>query len=693
MNKIMEIIGKMLELNTETRLIPFLNHLGKFEYLVCLDMGCGNTSVAIYKIKSTGTRKLLRWKYWNIGLDGTFEEVVNLSIPTMLGYDGKLQPVIGPEALGYRNAIENFKAVPNKTNLKKNFKNVGGGIYGGKTVSLEELWSDYFQKVFEYILEKAIETYPDFSKENIILVVARPAATMWEKCADKYKDIIVKGTKLEEHQILTFSEAKASMQYIRTEKQLQLNWKNGVIVIDLGASTIDIEYRSYKEPSQEYSITMAGKDVDYLLGNEILSQIYPTEMRQLGLKHNELPNEKFFEDHITELQTSRTLYAHRMRSSKENISSDGTSVNISYCKDEGTQWKTADTNLLHHILSTKKFTFECDDGMMAAFMNNQPLDNVSLTVEGTWYEHLEKLVHFVLQKIGANGKSIDKIIVTGGTANLIGVKEHIEAGAKDAGWLNVPVVVLNQPADYERTVPYGSASYLLNVINNIGMMEKFPETLKEALKNDILVSSTEKLGNKISPIVVKKVYDKIDLWAGLPDGVARTSINGLLKGINEIQIWPQDIDSAIQKANMEIANLIQNPNLPTTIEEIQKFLDSLSMQQKYNDAITIQNVPFALQTNKIVHVISTQFRDLHIFNFFNKWFHLKMRKGGNDTLLKSKHRKKVQEKLKTSNEISRNLVLMLQEEFKKEFEQTDAFGLVDTIIEGLERKIDQAMFM
>lgn len=690
--RIRRIIGTMLEIMDESELETFLSAMenGVYQYIITFDMGCGNTSAAICRNGKTSYPKLLPWQYSYLDEEGKIKKVKDLSIPTIFGYDDD-EPVLGPEAFLYGDAVENFKAVPNDDILDGTiFPQVGDFM----DVPLRRVWKRYFTKAFDTALKAAREICPDIDSKNVIFVVAHPADSVWEENLDSYKNLIAEGTGLEKKQVITFSEAKASMQYVRVEKKMEMDWEKGVIVIDLGASTIDIEYLAYDQEPQEYSITMAGREVDRLLGHEILAQLYPEELSQL--EADELPDDDFFKKHEDELGVSRRTFSWRVRNIKENISAFRMPQPFIYYTPDGKHARlTFDHIQLENLLATKAFSFNCSDPNIAAFMNAQAEnEKVKQSVKDTWYQYLEKLVAYVLQKVGENGKYADKIVVTGGTANLIGIEDHIKMGVRAADWPDVETVVLNQPADYERTVPYGSASYLTNVTRNLPEILNFPRKLSEAVKEDMVAVSASIIRDSVYELAVDAVKEKIDKWAALPKKDQESSVNALKKSVGKIRISDKKLADAVNHAAIEINRYFNGAHWDETQKVINQFLNTLSIAKSYDHPISIGVIKCRLNGQKIGAVARDSFASLSIGDLIKGfWNSVAYEITNDDKPLRPSARKSLANNFSSQNQIYADLLSPIKKEFQSTFDSTEGFGIVEQVVARLETDINQAMFI
>lgn len=693
--KMNSIIKKMLEITKDDEFNKLKEGIieERFKYLMTVDMGCGNTSLAVYKI-ADGEVQLIVWEYLEQGTYGNIQNIKDFSIPTILGFN-VVNPVIGPEAMRYGGAVENFKTIPSNDNLDSIIYDKVGNV---KDIPLRSIWECYFKLVMNIGMNKARERIQDISNENIIFVVAHPSDDTWIDYLDSYKHLICKGTGLNSGQVITFSEAKAAMQYIKTFKNYKIDWENGVIIIDLGASTIDIAYLAYGQKQKEYSITMAGKEVDRILGHKVLSEFYPNELNNYEL--NELPDDQFFWNHRYELALGKREFSYLMRGMKEDACKG-----IPRTFTRNGESITIDAHLIQHLLSTVKFDFIAYNPAIAEYMNNQSGMQV---VHGTWYDHLDKLVRYVLREIAANGRYADKIIVTGGTANLFGIDDCIRDAIRDTwgdNWCDDwddRMIILNQLADYEKTVPYGSAAYLGKVINHMNDMSKFPGKLEEILTEEVTKKVAPAILKAIAPLVAQSMQNVVDDWAALPERANKSSINALRNNLERININQNTIDNAIDAAIGNVNANINIAQLGRTKNVIEDFLSNLSIDQAYKRPIGNIKIQCHMTTASIRQVAVESVRQLDInacitgllnmiLRFVNWILH------GNDGRLPRRIRMNIKNNFNANfleqNIISDELLKVIYKEFPATFKANEGFGMFASLMEGLEMDINQAMFM
>ena len=709
----LDIIGKMLEMEQEER-DCFIAKLikGEYKYLITFDMGCGNTSAAVVKIAEYDytCTNLVLWRYlsdWQ--KDGVRVELKGLSIPTMLGYDETGKAVIGSEALLLGDVAANFKTLPVRNSLAAQFPEIGCCT----NVPLGGVWRDYFAVAFRKILKEAKKKYPDITSDNLIFVVAHPADEKWMNCLEEYRELIEDGTRLQKEQILTFSEAKASMEYVCAEKGA-LDWSKGVIIIDMGASTLDVEYLvSGKEfLKMECSLAMAGKEVDGLLGNEVLLTLFPDQLENVSIKTdapqnniielypNEVTEDAFFSIHDKVFGSADTqqLFLWNMRRIKESVSGFGRNEYDPNEAGGAIGNLVLDRNFLESILATKQFSITCSDPAIAMFMTGGKIG--VLEVENTWYGFLSKFVEYVATEISKQPDSIlaDKIIVTGGSANLPNVKYYINQGIQAAGWKDWNsdnIIVMGQPSDYERTVPYGSASYLLKVMKYTPVMLEFPGKLMRTLEADLCFKCSTIIRDEIYPVVSKKIQTVLNQWAS-PNNNIDTSINGLKKEIDKIEISQEEIDAAVTSADKKISALNMTEVAGKTVAQISSFLNSISVNGTYDKSVDFDKIKLSIDivmiknaimrscdTNKLLQKYFTGLQAI-MFLFGIKKAHNKLNVKARNNFIMNFQRK---------NSIGADICAAIQEQFKKEFAATEGFGMVEEIIRSLETDINQAMFL
>lgn len=599
MKKIYEILGSILEMN-EKELQSFLDYIKKEnkKYIICVDMGCGGTSAVYYAIES-GFIKVIKWTY----MDEKGEKLIRkVGIPTIIGYKDR-ESVIGPEGLRYGRACENFKKIPRDDNLDKVAVTLLGFFGDEYRVSLRELWTDYFRKVGEqclqYISEQECKTC---SKEDVLFVVAHPASREWKErdILNNYKNMIGKGIGLVPEQIITISEAKAAMQYTRRLKDKKVNWEKGVLIIDLGASTIDIEYLSNKQPDPlEWAITMAGKEVDKLLAYYILSKCYYEFADRFPQIDDYLFEEEFDDDAFEQLtRETRAAFMYRVRKSKETICTYGqmpvkeNEKVFNFVAEIPTGERTV-SNLvsLEELLQNIEFSFECQDISIAKYLNK---GEESQIVKGSWYSHLEGLLSYVLNYLRNKGCGVSDIIVTGGSCQLVGIEKHIREVIKAStieGKDKMAITMLDDANDYESTVPFGSVYYVGDTIKYLEDIERFPEKLRIALNHELI--SNRKLAKCITSGVTELVFEEINNafkeWIEYP--FVEASTLQVLKSLIVKKMYSISEENIGRKVKERI-NLFET-NSEKELEKVYAIINEFLMhlsQEMYNYSVNLTGV-------------------------------------------------------------------------------------------------------
>lgn len=696
-SKSLRIIQNMLESSNGEELTQLISAMreGQYRYILAFDMGCGNTSSAIGALRGDEMDFSIPWDYQYMS-HGELKEMKNsISIPTMLGYSGS-EPVLGPEAMRFGDAAESFKNVPSPGNLQR----VYGSVGDRKNVTLGEVWQDFFRAAFRRALEAAAAkiTNPAPSPDNVIFAVAHPADQKWEKHLDAYKELICRATGLKPWQVITFSEAKASMQYVRACKEYPLDWAKGVVIIDLGASTIDVEYLAYDQEPMEASITMAGRDVDRLLGHWVLRQMYPEALD--ALPANQLPDEAFFQAHKEEIGMNKRAFSYMMRLIKEQVCGSDAPVEVRFRIGGEIRKAAVDRNLLQSLLKTESFPFICYNVALANYINGVR-EMATQRVQGTWYGYLEKITAYLFSQIMQKNRQTDTIIVTGGTANLAGIREAVLAGARAAGVNDVELRVMSDPLDYEKTVPFGSLSYIRNVLRNTETILAFPDQLKKIVLSDLAQYVPRTIRDAIHPSVSGRIAQKLDEWEQLPENHPDSSLNGLVRTVQKIYDREDDqkeLDGQVEAAFARIG-AANEATLPETFGAVNGLLKMLSSSGAYDQPISLRRVNCRVSTEDIITGIGNSIPNVCVglFDGMFLWYlgH------GHDTLISSKprifgrpsRRSLVKKNVKEKNPFYAGILSPIEDALRAEYESSGGFGIVEQTMEDLEKHINQAMFL
>lgn len=507
---------------------------GEFEYLLTFDMGCGNTSAAIISLTASAVRQMIVWPKANNPRSGA------VATETILGRYGE-DFYYGDLATRFRGYVENFKVIPGKKNLDATKYYVGSTE--SPMMTLREAWTKYFEMTLSNALYYASDFAQKISaapvkKENTILLVAHPAGEAWSNELLNYRAMIMDATKLPPEQVITFSEAKASMMYARQKgKNGRFILQGGVdsLVIDLGASTIDILHIDAQgAPKKEFSISFAGRNVDEIIGYNILKELYPNEMK--AQPKNKIPNSDFFRNN--KLLLDRAGFKYAVRHAKEGVCDPSEKGEDAVCSISVARGKIfmLKRSWIFDLLKKQVVCVSGVDMEFAQFMD--PNANAN-SVTGTWNEILTQVVAY-----NAKGMSPRcQIIVSGGTANLVGVEECVRAGALQDG-IGVPqLVVLNHPDDYNSTVPMGSGDYMLRVLKNLDTLEKFPQELTAIISSWLKDCAVLCLAAPITTDAIKKMNDILRTWA---NAQGEDTINNLVAQIKNSVTYNQDeIDTLV----------------------------------------------------------------------------------------------------------------------------------------------------
>ncbi|RKJ21313.1 hypothetical protein D7X48_04985 [bacterium D16-50] len=736
--------------------VEWLDRIQSCEYLIILDMGCGSTSAAILDLKEfvrNGAVKLQEYLYpilWNYKTpsargNGTLEMAnKQVSIPTLIGYSD-LKPLIGPEALNTGNVCENFKACPSDQNLNKVVLQIATWDRKLLFRRLADVWPDYFgclmDQICRWIQEKRIGQGDRLTmRQNTLMMVAHPAGAEWSRQSvlKSYRDIISRGTGLPKENILTISEAKAAMQYVRRKYDKALDFHTGVVIIDIGASTIDVEYlaRDLAEP-YEYSLTMAGRDVDLLLLHYVLEKVFPSTMQEYPDPRS-LPEEKFFGEFCS---CTSALLKWNMRSSKEDISnmeydSAQRGSSFSYTLRDKEIVMSADvlcgllgdeTNdpLTGAMFGGRSFAVSYPLEM-AAYVHDmragageaEPWGFAVQVVEDTWYGHLENLIRYVMDDLGQNERRAAQVIVTGGSCRLAGIRPHIWNAIRNSEMgaflcREDQILYMDKENDYENSVPFGGGYYVGGLLGRLNVLQEFPQRLYKVLFQELKGAAAREITRELNALVRGITLETLEWWKNQPlkkaDGTQNEDcstyrLNEKLKSdCTRIFQETAKLNEAMERATK---NIVPKVSLPDTMRVIMNLLDTLA-GAKFTGTVDTDAVKIRLPVERVSRAVREVDPDtLHLEfwksiggllqdlgNTILNWFGMGVER--DDILRSASYRAAVYEAYKGSERdsvewlLEKEISLRLDYEFKK----TDIFNIPDQIIRGLKQDVMRALYL
>ena len=710
--KMKDNLKQFLEFPDDQTLDNFIRNWNQYKYIVCIDMGCGNTSAAwspLFQRNYQDTTALVLWRYPNTPGQ---ESTSNLSIPTMIGYEVEYgsneRPIIGPKALANGAVAQNFKEIPTASNLKAMIYDLELPFTEEKIQkSRQMIWEDYFRKIWEHMQDEANAKNISLGKANTLIVVAHPASEDWKRVLSNYKDLICKGTRFDPEQVITFSEAHAAMQYLNYLGRANLSLVEGILVIDLGASTIDVEYLSKDNPTpQEFSITMAGREVDAILGHHFLEQWFPGEMSAYPNK-NQLPEDDFFNNHGDQLgYKTKSEFEYLIRVFKEDL------CNLALaggCEKEMVfSFNTLNpisfsASHLQNLLKTSGFPVR-----IPLFMATV---NGTQTQKKTWFGTLQELITYSMDALG--DKPLKNIVVTGGSCRLVGVRECIEEGIRKSErgqqgraenlFHKDGIVFLNQDLDYERTVPYGSIYYMSRVLDHLDDMQNFPAQLEMTLKEEWIPEATKQLTEEIYAMTKGKLQQALTEWYNLPKEDKNYPPQGLQEIIGKHMgaIQESDAGNCISSGVKKLQNIINasfsagdhsDPDpFCKTVTCLQNFLQSLA-STKYTGDLNVKdvmlNINLAQMKSKILFITSQS--DLNalqkgFWGNLQKWFNI----------YKKAYRNNIYNRFLPENgpTIKEGIHKIVLSELNSAYARNNGFGLGEQILGKMDKDIKRALFL
>ncbi len=242
--------------------ITDISQLDKIDYCVALDHGGGSSSAARMNLQKEADPKPRLLKISRKG---------ELSVWSHIGYDarpGENGPItIGKKAMNRRYQYSNYKGVPTERALKReitpdNFPDDSDEARNAGR-QMEELTRDYIRKLFEDMLSHQDNAeLRNADRARMLIIVGHPSSEAWKKEANRKNLIRIVKEATGVSNVLTTCESNAAILYAM-ENRSALKGAKRILIIDLGASTVDITYLDQDRPDPvELSINLGGKHVD-----------------------------------------------------------------------------------------------------------------------------------------------------------------------------------------------------------------------------------------------------------------------------------------------------------------------------------------------------------------------------------------------------------------------------------------------
>ena len=292
------------------------------------------------------------------------------------------------------------------------------------------------------------------------------------------------------------------------------------------------------------------------------------------------------------------------------------------------------------------------------------------------------------------------MIVTGGTANLVGVEDYIKAGVKAAiaerkqaeiSDVQCPeLLVMNHPDDYAQTVPEGSILYMSKIIAKIDLLWNKPEQLQQYIKEQISQKAVQCLGEAIEKVAVDKVDSVLANWAS-PNGDRFPTVNDLVAKIEGIEITEGDYGKVQDSINRVNAQLLK----ANVEEQCKDFLQKVAGTVEFHCNLSWDNVKFGnIGIEKINEIIQAVMKTVN-FGKALPLFTLILRsiqQVGNNTPRNIGDRIAIKDNWKKKSNLLNEIKNCIQDEVQKQFDETEGFGIPSEVMNQVCDRLSAALF-
>lgn len=189
------------------------------EFIIGIDFGHGETSAAFYDLKKKDNDNVLTDLDILPGLDHIASAVA------ILEQEGKETICIGENAVNFSGTAKDFKI-----NIKK------------RPSTMNETERNRMVKFMKGVYAAILERYPDYNTREHVVYIARPSQDkLWKTEEEQYLKI-AEDAGLPVAGIQKESRAAYFRARTQPDSKIDMQVKNGVLIVDFGSSTIDFTY-------------------------------------------------------------------------------------------------------------------------------------------------------------------------------------------------------------------------------------------------------------------------------------------------------------------------------------------------------------------------------------------------------------------------------------------------------------------
>lgn len=412
-------------------------------------------------------------------------------------------PINAPDLFAFEEVHVKFKDLPSALNK--------GVTEEGGTEKKKDMLLKFVQTVIKNI--RCHNEGLDWDANSVLLFVGIPSSQKWKGQAEEYAKIIHEACGC---QVAIMPESRASLfKAILDIKQDLL--ESGVIVIDLGSSTLDWTYlykdlKSSRVESDEDSINLgAGKIEDLMYQNLCGDQGREQKIAEIM---EDMKRYSFFlewtEDQLR--QEAEKVYESEMRN---RAAKNPGKVNLEL-RSKKEEYFGADSKKQLYVYDTvegktQKVTFdykfmeEAEKGVIHTSFDLRYKDGIW---NGSWYQDCEKIFREIKKRI--DNKPYKTVILTGGASRMIFVQQL----AKEVFSDRAKVLVDQNPSTcVARGMAYAGR---MDLEANL----KFPIVLKNVqdklMEKGVVKASAQEAANLLGAEVFKKaMWPAFKEWKNL----------------------------------------------------------------------------------------------------------------------------------------------------------------------------------
>lgn len=616
--------------------------LKSIEYIICIDWGGGNSSAALVdltngsgQVHTCSVRDNTNAQLYT-QISGMPYEIQSDSAYTAVMFEDKTQgegifkklaedaePIaIGLQAFtGAGHVYQNFKKEPTDGNLAASTTE---GIGENQLpCSRKKRMEGFIGLLFNQILKN--HGLENVDKNHILLVVGHPTGEAWSvnnkatvnsdrNVLDNYAELIRRATGVDN--VMPVSEATAAIRYISKTLKKDLDIKNGIIIVDVGAFTTDI---AYIHPAHVDIFRSSQLSMD--IGGHLVE-----ERGALLIKKEWIEVLKNQEKSWTEEEATETVEAldeaeliRDLRIAKENYYNG-----------------IPEQNIQRRVKRAEKgnvtLSYPINSDLFTRLLNQESYEIAGKVA--TWKDHFGILLDEVVKTL--SDFSVSDVILTGGASLMTDVEmltgERCRVLAKKSGHdinlisyrkrytyktdetVEVEEKVADFKREYNNTVSHGGAYMAMDVLETMERLKQYPELIRSSVKGQLQGDFCRRVAKQLAPYYYSEVtLPAARSWA---EGGSEKTDKDLEKEVKMV-LKDYKVKSFLAKENHKVARF-NDAEIKEITDKVNEWCEETIGSRGDVEAVSLKIKGVGISPEQILGSISKIITSANLFMAFRK---------------------------------------------------------------------------